>query len=217
MHHIKYLSLMSICKMPKECFDEVFEKCGGVLHTESCGSLPRNKKQITNMRSLANTNVTSNEDERDSLYAIIEQCKQEETGCDPFVRCVQGAPDAMCVLATNLQLQDLVRFCCNPNEYCILGIDPTFSLGEFSVTLTTYRHLQLIGRDTKKPPVMIGPMLIHQRKTSQSYHFLSSSMVGLCPELTSLQAFGTDGEVPLSDAFQLQFKNSTHLVCFYPC
>ena len=85
-----------------------FEKCGGVLQTESCGSLPRNKKQITNMRSLANTNVTSNEDERDSLYAIIEQCKQEETGCDPFVRCVQGAPDAMCVLATNLQLQELV-------------------------------------------------------------------------------------------------------------
>ena len=150
MHIIKYLSLISIGKMPKECFDEVFKKCGGVLHTESCGSLPRNKKQIANMRSLANTNVTSNEDERDSLYAIIEQCKQEETGCDPFVRCVQGALDAMCVLATNLQLQDLVRFCCNPNEYCILGIDPTFSLGEFSVTLTTYRHLQLIGGDTKK-------------------------------------------------------------------
>ena len=114
--------------------------------------------------------------ERDSLYAIIEQCKQEETQCDAFIRCVQGAPDAVCVLATDGQLHDLVRFCCNPREFCILGIDPTFNLGDFSLTVTTYRHLQLVDRNTKKPPVMIGPMHVHQRKTTQSYHFLSSSI-----------------------------------------
>ena len=108
----------------------------------------------------------------------------------------------------------IVRFCCNPREFCILGIDPTFNLEDFSLTVTTYWHLQLVDRKTKKPSVMIGPMLVHQQKTTQSYHFLSSSKVGLCPKLASLQAFGTDGEIALADAFQLQFKSAVHLVCF---
>ena len=81
-------------------------------------------------------------------------------------------------------------------------------------TVTTDHHLQLLDRSTKQPPVLIGPMLLHQRKTTQSYHFLASSMVGLCPDLVSIQAFGTDGEKALSDAFQLQFRNATHLQCF---
>ena len=38
------------------------------------------------------------------MYALLEQCKWEEKQCDPFIRCVQGAPDAMCVLATDGQL-----------------------------------------------------------------------------------------------------------------
>ena len=39
-------------------------------------------------------------------------------------------------------------------------------------------------------------------------------MVGLCPDLVTLQAFGTDGEKALSDGFQLQFVNARHLLCF---
>lgn len=120
----------------------------------------------------------------------------------------------MCVLANNHQLQDVVRFCCDARLFSILGADPTFNLGEFSVTVTTYRHLQLLDRNTKKLPVFIGPMLIHQHKTTQSYHFLASSIVGLCPELASLQAFGSDGEKALGDGFKLQFQNAMHLLCF---
>ena len=148
-----------------------------------------NKKQIANMK----LSIKTKSDVRDTLFTIIEQCKKEESIVEPFIRNVQGAPDAMCVLASNHQLQDVVRFCCNPELFSIFGADPTFNLGEFSVTVTTYRHLQLLDRNTKKPPVFLGPMLIHQRKTTQLYHFLASSIVGICLELASIQAIGTDG------------------------
>jgi hypothetical protein len=57
-------------------------------------------------------------------------------------------------------------------------------------------------------------MLVHQNKTFESYHFLASSIVGLCPKLSSIKAFGTDGEKPLGDAFAIQFRDAKHLLCF---
>ena len=204
------LYIFFIGKTPTECFDTVFEECGGVLNVTSCGSVPRNKKQVSNIKSTLKPKCT----ERDPLFAVIEQCKQEESQVQPFIRNVQGAPDAMCVLASDNQLHDVARFCCDPKLFSIFGIDPTFNLGEFSVTVTTYRHLQLLDRHTKKPPVFLGPMLIHQRKTAQSYHFLASSMVGLHPEVASIQAIGTDGEKQLGEGFKLQFRSCTHLLCF---
>ena len=108
------------------------------------------------------------------------------------------------------QLHDMVT---NPDQYSILGVDPTFNLGEFSVTVTTFKHLQLIERHTGKPPVLLDPMLVHQ-KTKEPNYFLVSSVVGLCPDLNSLVAFGTDGEKSLGDAFQMQFREAQHLLCF---
>ncbi len=134
------------------------------MNASSCGSLPRNKKQIANMKSALKPKCN----ERDPLFAVIEQCKREESQVESFIRNVQGAPDAMCVLASNNQLQNVVRFCCDPQLFSVFGVDPTFNLGEFSVIVTTYRHLQLLNRNTKKNPVFLGPMLIHQRKTART-------------------------------------------------
>lgn len=98
----------SIGKTPTECFDDVFEECGGVLNATSCGSVPRNKKQVSNIKSTLPKCT-----ERDPLFAVIEQCKQEESRVQPFIRNVQGAPEAMCVLASDKQLHDVARFCCD--------------------------------------------------------------------------------------------------------
>ena len=52
----------------------------------------------------------------------------------------------MMLIAMDYTLDDLVRFCTNPHNFrlSILGVDPTtFNLGEFDVTVTTYRHLLL--------------------------------------------------------------------------
>lgn len=41
------------------------------------------------------------------------------------------------ILASRQQLDSLVLFCCQPNDYVVFGVDATFELGDFCVTLTT--------------------------------------------------------------------------------
>jgi hypothetical protein len=106
-----FVNFHYIDKKPSDTYDQTFEQCGGVMNTDSVGSLPRNKEQIYNIVSSGKPNT------HDPLFAIIEICKKEESQVDPFIRNVQGAPDAMCVLAKQHQLNDLVRFCCNPSSF----------------------------------------------------------------------------------------------------
>ena len=61
---------------------------------------------------------------------------------------------------------------------------------------------------------MIGPTLIHYRKTFASYLFFASAMVGHCKEIEQLRVFGTDGEKALIDAFTHEFPFAIHLTCF---
>ena len=130
---------------PTKVYDKVFSECGGILDASSCGSLPRNKKQVANFK----WNKKSQPKEKDQLFSVMEECKIQQSHADPFLQTVQAAPDAMCLLANNRQLNDMVRFCTEPDQCSVLGINPTFNLGEFNVTVTTYRHLQLIDRQTK--------------------------------------------------------------------
>ena len=106
------------------------------------------------------------------------------------------------------------RFCTNCNSFSIVSVDPTFSLGDFSVTCIVYRHLLFKDRRTGESPIMLGPVLVHQRKLSETYHYFISSLIGLAPHLDSILAFGTDGEEALVLAFKKQLKFAVHLRCF---
>ena len=65
-----------------------------------------------------------------------------------------------------------------------------------------------------KPPIIIGPVLIHYKKTFQTYHFFASSLVGQRRELEQLHVHGRDGEKALINAFGQVFKYAMHLSCF---
>lgn len=62
---------------------------------------------------------------------------------------------------------------------------------------------------------MICPTLVHYRKTFGTYPFFASSLIGLRPELRALQAFGTDGEKALADAFGHENRYATRLLLLY--
>lgn len=93
-------------------------------------------------------------------------------------------------------------------------MDPTFNLGDFDVTPTSYRQCLLQSIRSGNSPVLIGPTLIHYRKT---YLFFASTLVGLRRDLQALRAFGTDGEKALADAFSHEFRYAIHLTCFIHC
>ena len=148
---------------------------------------------------------------KDSLIAIIEKCKAMSK--DRLVREVVAAPEPTCIIATDQQLADLDRFCCAPRPHnAILGIDPTFNLGDFYVTCTVYRHSGMNNKEGKLC-LFHGPMFIHQRKLYETYHQFASGLSRLQPSLKMLKAFGTDGEQALYSAFHSVFPDADHLRC----
>ena len=98
-------------------------------------------------------------------------------------------------------------------DFVILGVDATFQLGDFYVTLMTYHHnLMLLNPRTGKPPVYIGPAFLHMQRRFEDYSF--SCLLKLERRLSSLKAYGTDGEGELVNALKCCFKESNGLHCF---
>jgi hypothetical protein len=203
----------------KEAVNKVFAKKGGLLTSQSAGELPRDRVQAYNMkRKLQIDKMTASHggvshDTKDMLYVVMEQCKQAEK-TDIFVQDVTCAPEPMSVLCTEQQLIDITRFCCDPFEFCIFGIDPTFNLGDFSVIPTVYKHLLLCDSHTNSSPLLLGPILIHYRKQFRSYNYFLSTLVGLKQEIGQIKAVGTDGERSLVDAVLRNFPQVSHVRCF---
>lgn len=192
---------------PKAVVSEISSKVGGVLEAKAPGQLPRDENQVSNVKR----SITCQESKGDELYYMMQQAKVNNS----FVQHIKTTPDPAIVLANDRQLDDLVRFCA-PSvgiEISILSVDPTFNLGDFEFTPTAYRHLLLTTRRYDKPPLFLGPCLVHYRKNFPSFLFFASSLVALRRDLESLRAFGTDGEKALYDAFLHEFRYAVHLFC----
>ena len=182
-----------------------------VSSAPSASSLPLGRQQVNDMR------CGWSKSPDDALYSLMVMCKEGESSKseNAFVRVVNAAPYPMMLLAFDWMLDDLVRFCTVPGNFSVLSVDPTFSLGSFDVTVTTYSHLMLNLKDKKlKHSTMIGPPFIHVRKDFSAYHFFASSLVSQRHELHQLQCFGSDGEAALVKAFSTVFSKASHLRCF---
>lgn len=59
-----------------------------------------------------------------------------QPGGRKFIRSVTFETDTCCILASDSQLENVVRFCTNKGASCVLDDDPTFDLGKFYVTVT---------------------------------------------------------------------------------
>lgn len=204
----------NVCTMPpKSAIKEVYDRAGGVLNAQSFSEVPRDRRQAYNAKSCQHTTsgIASNHS-KDLVYDILEQ---RYGSLKSFVRNVSFDDSVMCVLSTDQQLLDIERFCANSDSLhnSVLGLDPTFNLGDFFVTVTTYENLILRNRKTGKHPVFIGPMLVHQRRTYETYYYFASELLKLRGTLTSLNAVGTDGEEQLRKAFGTIFPGAIKLLC----
>ena len=191
---------------PKEAVAKVSAMMGGISKASCSGQLPRNERQVMYFHKKSTSNPA------DELYEVMFAAKQEEKG-SKYIRAIKVIPDPALILATDSQINDLNQFCTDGETFCVMTVDPTFSLGDFDVTPVTYRNLLLQSRRTGNAPVCIGPVMIHYRKTYETYLFFASSLVGMSRGLIHLKAFGTDGELALSDAFSHEFSSADHLIC----
>ena len=196
------------CK-PKEAISHMSSKVGSLLTVTSPGQLPRNELQ---MKHAAKFSQSLSCNPVDELYAIMFEAKQQDASMS-FIRDMKVLPEPAIILCSDYQLDDLVRFGCDDVDHCIVTVNPTFSLGSFEVTPITYCHLLLECRRSGKPPICLGPILIHYKKSFSTYLFFTSSLVGLHKNLRKLKAFGTDVEECLADAFSHDFASATRLTC----
>lgn len=198
---------------PRVLFDELTEKQGGILSCKSIGSLPRDRKQVENARACSSSMSSVN---GDPLLAVILKCKEDERADvkNAYVRKVVAAPEPAAVLFLDKQLNDIRKFCCNNVYWSALQVDPTFDLGQFSVTTSQYKNLLLVNHRTGEHPSMIGPLLVHYKKSKSSFNVLVDAMIDKQPEIKNLHVLGTDGESELAKPFKQHCPSLIHLLCF---
>lgn len=205
---LKSIKSSSKYSHPKEIIHQISKEKGGEFLAKSVGQLPRNRQQVYN----ANKQLKS----QDPIHNLILELQNLGECNSHFIRELKLSPEPSVIMASDFQLAELEAFCTNPDYHCVLGIDPTFNLGRFNVTVTTYKQLQLV-KSNGEHPTYVGPLFLHYRKTFSCYNSFASGLTGLNKSLTAICSFGTDGEVPLIDAFKQQCPLATHLICFSHC
>ena len=73
----------------------------------------------------------------------------------------------------------MVRFLTFNHQFAVLTVDTTYKLGEFYVTPMTYPHLMLQDIKTLKHPIMLGPLLVHQKVDFPAFNYFASTLIGL--------------------------------------
>ena len=129
---------------------------------------------------------------------------------------MEGAPEPMCFIGTEKCFRDLERLCCNAPRglHLVLTIDPTFDLGEFSFTPTTYKNLAMENSKSGQSKIQMGPALVHYRKKFSTYHYFASYLVNIRPSLHDMKCYGTDGESNLVQACNKTWPFADALRCF---
>ena len=183
---------------PKQAIDKLSENAAGIFGVERSSAFPRNVKQAYNIKQQLKEGAVS-----DPYYALVLQCKEEDKAKETaYVRKVVAAPEPAPVLACDWQMNDIAKFCTNPKHFSVFQVDPTFDLVAFSVTATQYENLLLVNRQSGKHPVMVGPLLVHQKKEKLSFKLLVDFLVDEDPRVKNMCALGTDGETAISLAFK---------------
>ena len=67
---------------------------------------------------------------------------------------------------------------------------------------------------TKRHPVVLGPLLVHQKVDFPAFNYFASTLIGLQKELKHVLAFGSDGDKAIVEAPSHNFPFAIQLHCF---
>ena len=204
----KRLQEIATSEKPKETINTLMMESGGELYARSAACVPRDSRQISYLREKKHSK------DPNPLYSIMLECKLAQGKAEVFVQDVKAAPQPMCVLSFNRQLDDMERFLTNNHQFGILTVDTTYNLGDFYVTALTYPHLMLQDVGTKKSPLLLGPVLVHQSLSFSAFNYFASTLIGCRPSLRQILAFGSDGDKALVEAFTHNFPYALQFRCF---
>jgi len=127
---------------PVATVQAIDKEIGDVICQKLSGSRLRNTQQVSNARR----QLKMKQGGDCQLAEALELCKSGLSGSsEDFVRSVQAAPEPMCILATDRQLDEMVRSCTDSSTFVPMGVDPTFKLGKFFVTPIVFPLRMLVA------------------------------------------------------------------------
>ena len=195
---------------PKRAAFRVEQRRGGIFNASCEGDLPRNASQVSRLRSKKASFSSSKPS--DPLQALVIKFKEQFGSPNQYIQTIQLVPDPIIVLFNKNQLDEMEQFCTHHGKTSVLGVDVTFNLGPFYVTMCTYQNLKIVN-SSGTHPIMIGPTLIHSSKERSNFFTLFQAIVKKRPSLSSLKAYGTDGEQAIGNAASEAFPFAVHLRC----
>ena len=203
----KRIQQLASSSTPKAVVSQLTQERGGEIEARGLALLPRDCRQVSYARQKQSKTTC------DPLYSIMLECKLAQGTSNVFVQDVKAAPYPMSVSCFQWQIQDMVRFLTCNHNFSVLTVDTTYKLGDFYVTPMTYHNLMLEDIKTKRHPVMLGPLLVHQKVDFPAFNYFSSTLIGLQKELQHVLAFGTDGDKAIVEALSHSFPFAIQLRC----
>ena len=180
---------------------------------------PNNVQQVKNQKYIQawkrrGTTAAKRGNAADHIQRI-EQCEADPDS-HPFAQCVirghQRIPAV--IMYIDEQLQDVRRFCCSApiGETAVLGVDTTFNMGQFHVTVTVFNNLAVLRRDTGEHPICFGPMYIHGSSKMSDSTFFDHIRRAL-ENPPSSPIVGSDDEKALRNAIAQAWPQGRQLYC----
>ena len=129
----------------KEIFNRVIQSGGGFEGANSSAELPACYVQIYDISQ--KMKLKKRKEMKNKIMELIDMCNSQKDTSTMFLREVWTAPELSLVLGNERQLDDIERFGTR-SPFTVLGVDPTFNICDYNVTITTYKHpLLLIKND----------------------------------------------------------------------
>jgi hypothetical protein len=195
-------------RRPLKAYHELMMKESTTGDSTSPATQPRNLKQVQNAKHHAKKDTV------DEVTKVIFDIRHSQRD---FARELKvGKSGLEYVICSDYQLQDTIRCYTNPLDFSVLSIDGTFNLADYYLTSTSYQHPLLVhagGRYVGKHPYIIGPMLVHNRRETEDYCYLWSTLQNLNTEFKYVQAVGSDGEEAIMNSVAMMFPDALKLLC----
>lgn len=107
----------------------------------------------------------------------VDICNAQKGLSNAFTKELQVAPELSIVLPNDRPWHDICRIIAKDHCWSVLGIDTTFNICRYNVTISAYRHPLLRTLGMKVPPVLMNPILTHLNNTFAPYSPINVIMI----------------------------------------
>ena len=175
---------------------------------------PRDFNEVRNGKQKIKTKTEAKPNVADEYLEVLSMINKNEIIQEVIF--TKGKP-ASIILYTDDQMADL-NYCLLTNG--IIGIDRTVNLGKCFATTIIFKNERLMGTESKKNPMFLGPIFLHWDGKTETYckffsHISAKVERNFDPDLklNEKTIIGSDDEKALLKAIEICFPNARRYLC----